>query len=201
MWRIRVSAAELSVSSSVTQRRCLSELELSTLSSRSMCLSMWSGRWRFLRKAYVWPEPPDVCICVSRRGTARGRRTSMVGLTGPGRTYSSANTTLVEAANLIEAQKRLNPNLIASGQLDLRGRTTLPELNRVTVRQFEQMLRLTRTQVLSFRLVPPGSRFLLSKGWAGKAVLAVLKALTRLPVLRELLTTKIVCVLARESAS
>jgi SAM-dependent methyltransferase len=109
--------------------------------------------------------------------------------------------TLVEAANLIEAQKRLNPNLIASGQLDLRGRTTLPDLNRVTVRQFEQMLRQANARVLACRLVPPGSRFLPAKGWAGKAVLAVLHALVRLPVLRELMTTKIVCVLARESAS
>lgn len=105
--------------------------------------------------------------------------------------------TLIEAANHVEAEKHLNRNLIPSGQLDLRGRTTLPELNRVTIRQFEEMLRLTGARVLSLQLVPPGYRFLATKGPLGRALLALLNAGTRMPLLREVLTTKIICVLAK----
>jgi SAM-dependent methyltransferase len=105
---------------------------------------------------------------------------------------------LIGAANRIEACRHYNTGLIDSAILDLRGKARLPGLNRLTISQFQRLIRETRLTVVSFTLLPIGYDFLGKRGICGNAVLGLLQTFTHIPLLREIITTKILCILTKE---
>lgn len=109
-----------------------------------------------------------------------------------------SEATLITAANQIEEQQHLSEGLIETAKMDLRGLSRLPDLNRLTVREFRLLLRQVPLRLTDYRLLPFGHEMLLDRGWWASAALAFLYAMTKLPFLREIVTTKIVCVLTKE---
>lgn len=104
---------------------------------------------------------------------------------------------LIMAANAIEEREHLNDGLIETAKMDLRGMTRLPGLNRLTVAGFNRLIENTPLEVVESRLLPFGYDFLGSRGWWGTMVTAVLRGLTYVPLVRELVSTKILCILEK----
>lgn len=109
-----------------------------------------------------------------------------------------SEATLIEAANAIEDREHRNDNLIETAKMNLRGLERLPELNRLTIAQFRRLLRRVPLSLTALRLLPVGYESLQRSGWWGVATLKLLYVMTRLPLLREVVTTKIVCVLTKQ---
>ena len=65
---------------------------------------------------------------------------------------------LVEAANRLEAKQHLNDWMPAAIQLDLRGLQEIPHLNRISLREFNQMLQRVSLQLVRVEYKPIGWR-------------------------------------------
>lgn len=108
-----------------------------------------------------------------------------------------SDAVLIAAACQIETQRHLSEGLIKTAQIELQGLKRLPDLNRLTIAQFERLVRKMPLRIVRFKLLPFGYDFLGSRGWWGAGLLLILRAMTRIPLLREAITTKILCVLER----
>lgn len=113
--------------------------------------------------------------------------------------------TIINVVNRLETSQRLNEQFAEFARLDLRGLKSLPHVNRLTLREFRAMLRHLPLRVAHLKLLPAAYRFLAQRGMEGpflkrltvKALALTLRALTRVPLLQELVVTKIVCVLEK----
>jgi len=104
---------------------------------------------------------------------------------------------LVQAAAQVEAQKHLNDRFIPAAQVQWDGLEKLPELNRLTIRQFQSLVAAKWPQGTQLLLLPFGRHALL-KNSLGRLLLRVLYALARLPLLNEIIVTKIACTMIKE---
>lgn len=111
-----------------------------------------------------------------------------------------SDATLIEVARRFEARLRRNQGYIPSAQVDWERLTQLPELNRVTVRQFLKLVAELELEVLKADMLPPGRFYLARRGPLARGLLNVLRYLAAWPPLREYLTTKMVFVLRKRSA-
>jgi len=104
---------------------------------------------------------------------------------------------LVRAAAQVELQKSLNAQFIPPAQVFWANLDTLPELNRLTIRQFLELVNRAKFKILECRLLPVGRHFLQSIQLGG-FFLIFLKILSLVPRINELIVTKIVCVMIKE---
>jgi SAM-dependent methyltransferase len=104
---------------------------------------------------------------------------------------------LIQAAQRMEERRRKNEDFIAPAKVDWAHAERLPNLNRITARQFLRLVRALDLKLLEARMLPFGWRYFATHGPLARALLAVLKRLATLPLLREVLTTKMVFVLVK----
>lgn len=103
---------------------------------------------------------------------------------------------LVRAASLIEEQKRYNEQFILPARVHWCTQKSLYELNRLTIRQFRGLVRTTDLQVLQCHLLPFG-RHMLKQVVMGRTLLPLLRMASKVPLLNEIVVTKIACVLTK----
>jgi SAM-dependent methyltransferase len=103
---------------------------------------------------------------------------------------------LTRAAALIEERMRYNEQFIPSARVPWSELHELYELNRLTIYRFIKLVNEVDFKVLLFRLLPFGHH-LLRKNMLGRILLTVLRAACRLPIINEVITTKVVCVLTK----
>jgi SAM-dependent methyltransferase len=108
-----------------------------------------------------------------------------------------SDQTLLEVAHRVETHRRKNQHYIDSAQVNWNSSERLPELNRVTVRQFVLMLQSSGFSMLEVDLLPFGRHYLAGGGLIKGALWIMFKLLCTLPVLQEVLTTKMVFVLKK----
>ncbi|MEW6171414.1 MAG: class I SAM-dependent methyltransferase, partial [Candidatus Omnitrophota bacterium] len=104
---------------------------------------------------------------------------------------------LLEAAQWFEDKKKNNKEYIFSANVDWLKHSQLPELNRTTIDQFEKLLRDVELKILHTDLLPFGRHYLQKFGLIGKIIFRLLKILTILPGLREIVTTKMVFIITK----
>lgn len=103
---------------------------------------------------------------------------------------------LVRAAALIEEQKHINERFILSAQVHWGELKGLYELNRLTLRQFWKLIKEADLQVLQCRLLPFGHHAL-KRGVVASGLLSMLHTAARIPLLNEIIVTKVACVLTK----
>jgi SAM-dependent methyltransferase len=104
---------------------------------------------------------------------------------------------LIEAAHRIEKQREKNTDYIPPAQVNWKHIERLPELNRVTVRRFLDLIRTLDLVIVESRMLPFAWHYLVDRGSLAQVVLAFLMRLSSLPLLREVITTKMVFVLKK----
>lgn len=106
--------------------------------------------------------------------------------------------TLIRAAARLERELDVNARRVPPARVEWQSLTDrLPNLSRLTVGRFEDMVAATGWQPVLCALLPFGHHFLAGRGTLGRMLLWLLQLATRLPGLREVVTTKIVYVLRR----
>ncbi len=98
--------------------------------------------------------------------------------------------TLINAAVTLEQRLQVNRRLMPEARLDLRGRQTLPHINKMTLRRFEALLRETPLRLVRTAFFGPEWR------WQPRYYRFV-QPLTRVPLLREMFTSHAVYVLRK----
>jgi len=103
-----------------------------------------------------------------------------------------AESTLVSAARQLERKGiALNNQLPPETRLDLSDGDVIPFVNHLTLRRFQHMLGTISTlKVLSMQLLPLGWR-------KGHRLSRLVRSLTRVPMLREMCTARVACVLEK----
>jgi ubiquinone/menaquinone biosynthesis C-methylase UbiE len=111
-----------------------------------------------------------------------------------------SDQTLLRVAAREDAKLQLNREFVAAAQIDWTEETErIPDVNRVTLRQFRRMIARAGFSVVEFRLLPFGYDALRSGPPPRLLALSLLNVLTRVPVLQEIVVTKIACVLEKEA--
>src|SRR5690606_3569822 len=90
-----------------------------------------------------------------------------------------------------------NVHYISTAQVNWGRLEYLPELNRVTAGAFFHLIRAVGLGVAYARMLPFGRHFLARRGASGRRALHLLEAASQLPLLREVLATKMVFVLTK----
>lgn len=108
-----------------------------------------------------------------------------------------SDKTLIQAVRCVEERRKNNADYIPPAQVDWKDLDRLPELNRTTVRQFIQLIHSLDLIVVESRLLPFGWHDLAHRGPLARGALAILRGLSALPLLREVITTKMVFVLTK----
>ena len=104
---------------------------------------------------------------------------------------------LVRVAARVEVQERYNDRYIPSAQVHWADLDELPELNRLTYRQFHNLVAAVGLRQVQCRLLPFG-RHVLRRGPVGRFLLRFLYAIAHIPLLNEVVVTKIACVMNKE---
>jgi len=102
---------------------------------------------------------------------------------------------LLEAADYIEKNKKRNNNYIFSAKVDWSRYSRLPELNRTTISGFLNLISETGLRVKHKSFLPVGRHYF--TGFVGAWIVKILKIFTKIPILREVITTKMVFVLTK----
>lgn len=110
-----------------------------------------------------------------------------------------SDRTLIEVANRVENKQQHNKEYIPTAQVHWDRLDRLPELNRTTASQFYKLIKQVNLHILEAQMLPFGRHYLQKHGGWGKITLALLKWLAMLPLLREVITTKMVFVLTKDS--
>lgn len=105
---------------------------------------------------------------------------------------------LLEAVQRIEVHNQKNADYIPSAQVDWAKAKRLPELNRITAHGFIRLVRKAGLVTLESQMLPIGRHYLAHRGLPARIALWQLQHLASLPVLREVLTTKMMFVLTKE---
>ena len=108
-----------------------------------------------------------------------------------------SDKTLIQVARRVEERRKNNADYIPTAQVDWENLDRLPELNRTTIRQFTHMIRALDLTIVESRMLPFGWRALANRGSLARGVLAILRLLSALPLLREVITTKMIFVLTK----
>ena len=115
-----------------------------------------------------------------------------------------SDQTLIAAVNRIEARKRLNDRYPAFLRLDLRGETSLPHVNKLTLAEFDAIIAALPLRIVSQQLFPVGYKFLPRAathlgplGAAPRAADGLLHRLAATTAGREVIATKALVVLER----
>ncbi|MDD1779493.1 MAG: class I SAM-dependent methyltransferase [Candidatus Helarchaeota archaeon] len=105
---------------------------------------------------------------------------------------------LLEAAEWIEKNRsKNNDKYIPSAVVEWSRYDLLPGLNRTTIRQFRQLIRKVNLKIKYMKMLPVGREYLKSRGEAAKLGLKLLNGLARLPIVNEVITTKMVFILQK----
>lgn len=99
---------------------------------------------------------------------------------------------LLQAAATVEAQRQRNDTFIPTAQVNWAAHERLPELNRVTAYDFFHLVEVAELEVAHVRMLPLGRHYFLRRGLPGRVMLALLNMSVQLPLLREVITTKMV---------
>jgi ubiquinone/menaquinone biosynthesis C-methylase UbiE len=109
-----------------------------------------------------------------------------------------SDKTLLQAAAQIESKTNKNNQYIPTAQFNWADLDQFPELNRVTAEQFFDLVQKVDLKILEAHMLPFGRHYLLKHGMLGRFTLSVLTYLSQLPVMREVITTKMVFILTKE---
>lgn len=106
--------------------------------------------------------------------------------------------TLMKVVAREEARLRLSQEFVgmATHCWD-RNISQIPDVNRITLRQFRGMVSKVGFSVKQVILLPVGYEFLRSGGFPKRALLSLLNIMASLPFLQEVVVTKIACVLQK----
>jgi len=110
-----------------------------------------------------------------------------------------SDKTLLKAADQIDQEKQKNTDYIPTARFKWISYDRLPELNRITVDKFLKLIKEVDLIVLESTLLPFGRHYLTSKGIFGRLVFSLLRFLGQLPLLKEIITTKMVFALTKSS--
>lgn len=103
---------------------------------------------------------------------------------------------LVKAAAIVEEQKRYNEQFILPARVPWSELQDLYELNRLTIHRFKKLIKRSGLRVILLRFLPFGHHAL-RQGFLREVLLCLLRALSQIPLLNEVIVTKIVCVLTK----
>jgi len=109
-----------------------------------------------------------------------------------------SDKTLLQAAAHIESKTRKNNQYIPTAQFNWAELDQFPELNRITAGQFFNLIKKVNLKILEVHMLPFGRHYLLKHGMLGRITLSILTYLSQLPILREVITTKMVFILTIE---
>jgi hypothetical protein len=108
----------------------------------------------------------------------------------------------MRVAARLDANLQLNQEFVGAAQIDwTEDAQRIPDVNRVTLRQFCSMLSQVDFSVVAFNLLPFGHHRLREGGAFGRMALFLLNKLTGVPLLREVITTKMVFVLRKRAVT
>jgi SAM-dependent methyltransferase len=111
-----------------------------------------------------------------------------------------SDRTLLRVAAREDARLQLNRDFVAAAQIDWTEEAQrIPDVNRVTLRQFRSMIARAGFSVVEFKLLPVGYDALRSGPPLRLLALSLLNVLTGVPLLQEVVVTKIACVLEKET--
>jgi len=108
-----------------------------------------------------------------------------------------SDQTLIQAAQRVEERRARNVDYIAPAKVDWTHVDCLPELNRTTIRQFLRLIHSLDLVIIESHMLPFARHYLADRGPLARSALSILKGLTALPLLREVITTKMVFVLRK----
>ena len=97
-----------------------------------------------------------------------------------------------------DARLRLNRQFVDAAQVDWAASgDRVPNVNRVTLRRFRQLLQQTGFSITQVKLLPVGYDYLQSRDVLRALAFSVLKIASHFPLLQEVVVTKMVYVLAK----
>jgi ubiquinone/menaquinone biosynthesis C-methylase UbiE len=105
--------------------------------------------------------------------------------------------TLIQAAQRVEERRKRNLGYIPPAQVDWTHTEHLPELNRTTVQQFLDLIHALNLTIVRSRMLPFAWHYLANRGLLAQGALIILRGLSTLPLLREVITTKMIFVLKK----
>jgi SAM-dependent methyltransferase len=106
--------------------------------------------------------------------------------------------TLMRVAAREDTRRHLGQRFVEAARIDwTRGDEQVPDVNRVTLRRFRRMVSRAGFSILQFRLLPVGHEFLSSGSPLKQLSLSLLEAMARIPLLQEIVVTKMVYVLQK----
>jgi ubiquinone/menaquinone biosynthesis C-methylase UbiE len=109
-----------------------------------------------------------------------------------------SDITLLQAAAQIDSRTQRNDQYIPTAQFKWAELSKLPELNRITAAQFFRLIRQVDLRILEAQMLPFGRHYFLNHGQIGRFAIMILKHLSQLPILREVITTKMLFILSKE---
>jgi len=109
-----------------------------------------------------------------------------------------SEATLMRVAAKEDARLRLNRQFVDAAQIDWAASgDQIPNVNRVTLRRFRRLLQQAGFSILQLELLPVGYDYLESRGGLKALAFHVLKVVSHVPFMQEVVVTKMVYVLAK----
>lgn len=102
---------------------------------------------------------------------------------------------LLQTAHRIELARSRNSDYIPTAQVRWDQLDRLPELNRVTVQQFRHLLAALEMEAVKLEMLPVGYYYLARRGSIHRLLLGLLQKMARMPLLCEVIATKMSWVL------
>lgn len=111
-----------------------------------------------------------------------------------------SDKTLMRVAAREDAQLQLNQQFVEAARVDWLGETRqIPGVNRVTLGQFRKMLSRVGFSIVEFKLLPFGHDTLNTGSFLKRLIFSLLNAMVYVPILQEIIVTKMVCVFRKEA--
>jgi ubiquinone/menaquinone biosynthesis C-methylase UbiE len=110
-----------------------------------------------------------------------------------------SDRTLMRVAAREDARLGINNQFVQAAQIDWEAnKNHIPDVNRVTIRQFQKMIRSTGFKVLQLKLLPVGYELSRqNRSFLQNSLLRLIHTGAQIPVLQEVLVTKMVYVLQK----
>ena len=108
--------------------------------------------------------------------------------------------TLMRVAAREDAQQRLNERFVQASRIDWACHgDRIPDVNRVTLGRFRQMVQDAGFSIVQLRLFPVGYSYLKSESSLKKVFLWLFETMSKIPLLQEVIVTKMVYVLQKST--
>ncbi|MFV2044096.1 MAG: class I SAM-dependent methyltransferase [Anaerolineales bacterium] len=106
--------------------------------------------------------------------------------------------TLMRVAAREDAMSHLNERFVQAARIDWSANANqIPDVNHVTLRRFRQTVRRAGFHITQLELLPFGNDYLRTGSFSSQLASRVLKAATRIPLLQEVIVTKMAYVLQK----